>query len=115
MFLSIVSPYALGQSAITYIYMKKPYVYTCIYMHVHTHIYIKTHKDFSGDIIPLVRACLAIVLLSFAFPATNQNEIGSKKACLSKSRSVEAFINPVSSVQMAQGWHRQMAQLLNVP
>lgn len=82
------------------------YMYICcrtICSHTHRHIYMKKHiytckkhKDFSGDIISLVLACLALVLLSFAFPATNQNEIGSKKTCLSNSRSVEAFINPVS-------------------
>lgn len=60
-------------------------MYACMYVHTHT-LCMKKHTDFSGDIIPLVLACLAIVLFSFAFPATNQNEIGSKKASLSNSK-----------------------------
>jgi len=78
---------------------KKTYI--DVYIHIYTHAYVfiyinmKKHKDFSGAIFALVLACLAVVLLSFAFPSTHQNETGSKKACLSNSRSVEAFINPV--------------------
>lgn len=79
--------YEVGQCAITYIYEKtcinaSLYTYTYIYNFFFIYIYMEKHKDFSGDIFPLVLACLAIVRLSFAFPATNQNEIGSKKACL---------------------------------
>lgn len=88
----------------THIWKTCIYMYTCIYIHTHAYmflyifIYIDIYgksTDFSGDTVPLVLACLAVVLCSFAFPATNQNEICSKKACLSNSRSGEAFINPV--------------------
>lgn len=48
-------------------------MYTCLYIHTHTYICMKRYMDFSGDMTPLVLACLAVVLLSFAFPATNQN------------------------------------------
>lgn len=47
------------------------HAYICIYMK-YRYVSLKKHKDFPGDIIPLVLACLAVVLLSFAFLSTNQ-------------------------------------------
>lgn len=56
------------------------HIHVCVYIfHIYLHIYIKyiflslkSHKDFSGDIIHLVLACLAVVLLSSAVLSTNQ-------------------------------------------
>lgn len=54
--------YTLGQSAII----------ISIYIEIDRYLSLKSHEDFSGDIISLVLACLAVVLFSFAFLSTNQ-------------------------------------------
>lgn len=56
------------------------YIYICVYIYMkNVYLSLKIHKDFSGDIIPLVLACLATVLLSFAFLATNQMKLVLRK------------------------------------
>lgn len=46
---------------------------------IYMYLSLKKHKDFLGDTIPLVLACLATVLLSFAFLATNQMKLVLRK------------------------------------